>query len=286
MEQFGSFLAIVIALLGAFAAAVWVAAIFWAFNDVRGRTLDIYVRLFATLLVAVLGPAGVVLYLILRPPETLDSVYVRALNEEAILRELEAGTRRPGPVPEPGGGNGPVIVPFRGHVPQIDPEAWVAPGAVIVGQVTLERGVTVWYNAVIRADHEPISVGAGSNIQDGAVLHIEHGQPVVIGRNVTVGHGAIVHSATIEDGALIGMGSTVLDGSRIGERAVVGANALVTQNTTCPPASLLLGVPAKVVGQVRPEQIDYMRRNAAEYSQLGAENLASGDQGMAGSEPR
>lgn len=286
MEQFGSFLAIVIALLGAFAAAVWVAAIFWAFNDVRGRTLDIYVRLFATLLVAVLGPAGVVLYLILRPPETLDSVYVRALNEEAILRELEAGTRRPGPVSEPSGGTGPVIVPFRGHVPQIDPEAWVAPGAVIVGQVTLERGVTVWYNAVIRADHEPISVGAGSNIQDGAVLHIEHGQPVVIGRNVTVGHGAIVHSATIEDGALIGMGSTVLDGSRIGERAVVGANALVTQNTTCPPASLLLGVPAKVVGQVRPEQIDYMRRNAAEYSQLGAENLASGDQGMAGSEPR
>ncbi|MXY00342.1 MAG: gamma carbonic anhydrase family protein [Chloroflexi bacterium] len=178
------------------------------------------------------------------------------------------------------------MVPFRGHVPQIDPEAWVAPGAVIVGQVTLERGVTVWYNAVIRADHEPISVGAGSNIQDGAVLHIEHGQPVVIGRNVTVGHGAIVHSATIEDGALIGMGSTVLDGSHIGERAVVGANALVTQNTTCPPASLLLGVPAKVVGQVRPEQIDYMRRNAAEYSQLGAENLAGGDQGMAGSESR
>lgn len=286
MEQFGSFLAIVIALLGAFAAAVWVAAIFWAFNDVRGRTLDIYVRLFATLLVAVLGPAGVVLYLILRPPETLDSVYVRALNEEAILRELEGGVRRAGIEAESGGGTGPVIVPFRGHVPRIDPEAWVAPGAVIVGQVTLERGVTVWYNAVIRADHEPISVGAGSNIQDGAVLHIEHGQPVVIGRNVTVGHGAIVHSATIEDGALIGMGSTVLDGSRIGAQAVVGANALVTQNTTCPPASLLLGVPAKVVGQVRPEQIDYMRRNAAEYSRLGAENLADGDQGVARDESR
>jgi carbonic anhydrase/acetyltransferase-like protein (isoleucine patch superfamily) len=277
LEQFGSFLAIVIALLGAFAAAVWVAAIFWAFNDVRGRTLDIYVRLFATLLVAVLGPAGVVLYLILRPPETLDSVYVRALNEEAILRELEAGAPRPGPTAETGAKSGPVIVPFRGHIPQIDPEAWVAPGAVIVGQVTLDRGVTVWYNAVIRADHEPISVGAGSNIQDGAVLHIEHGLPVVIGRDVTVGHGAIVHSATVEDGALIGMGSTVLDGSRIGERSVVGANALVTQNTTCPPASLLLGVPAKIVGQVRPDQVEYMRRNAAEYSRLGAENLASGD---------
>lgn len=286
MEQFGSFLAIVIALLGGFAAAVWVAAIFWAFNDVRGRTLDIYVRLFATLLVAVLGPAGVVLYLILRPPETLDSVYVRALNEEAILRELEAGSPRPGPAPTAPSGSGPVIVPFRGHVPQIDPEAWVAPGAVIVGQVTLGRGVTVWYNAVIRADHEPISVGAGSNIQDGAVLHIEHGQPVVIGRDVTVGHGAIVHSATVEDGALIGMGSTVLDGSRIGERSVVGANALVTQNTTCPPASLLLGVPAKVAGQVRPEQVEYMRRNAAEYSRLGAENLASRDEGMARNETR
>ena len=275
MEQFGSFLAIVIALLGAFAAAVWVAAIFWAFNDVRGRTLDIYVRLFATLLVAVLGPAGVVLYLILRPPETLDSVYVRALNEEAILRELEAGARRPAP---DGGSDrraGPVIVPFRGHVPRIDPEAWVAPGAVIVGQVTLQRGVTVWYNAVIRGDHEPITVGAGSNVQDGAVLHIEHGLPVVIGRNVTIGHGAIVHSATVEDGALIGMGSTVLDGSRIGERSVVGANALVTQNTTCPPESLLLGVPAKVVGKIRPEQVQYMRENADEYSRLGAEHRAA-----------
>ncbi len=202
---------------------------------------------------------------------------MRALNEEAILRELQAGGPRSGPAPEPGAGNGPVIVPFRGHVPRIDPEAWVAPGAVIVGQATLERGVTVWYNAVIRADHEPITVGAGSNIQDGAVLHIEHGQPVVIGRDVTVGHGAIVHSATVEDGALIGMGSTILDGSRIGERSVVGANALVTQDTTCPPASLLLGVPAKVVGQVRPEQIEYMRRNAAEYSRLGAENLAGGE---------
>ncbi len=274
MEQFGSFLAIVIALLGAFAAAVWVAAIFWAFNDVRARTLDIYVRLFATLLVAVLGPAGVVLYLILRPLETLDSVYVRALNEEAILRELEAAV----PQRRPAAG-GPVIVPFRGHVPRIDPEAWVAPGAVLVGQVTLERGVTVWYNAVIRADHEPITVGAGSNVQDGAVLHIEHGLPVVIGRDVTIGHGAIVHSATVEDGALIGMGSTVLDGSRIGARSVVGANALVTQNTSCPPESLLLGVPAEIAGSVRPQQIEYMRRNAAEYSDLGAEQRAHPDSG-------
>lgn len=286
MEQFGSFLAIVIALLGAFVAAVWVAAIFWAFNDVRGRTLDIYVRLFATLLVAVLGPAGVVLYLILRPPETLDSVYVRALSEEAILRELEAGSPRSAAAAEAGRAGAALIAPFRGHVPQIDPEAWVAPGAVVVGQVTLERGVTVWYNAVIRADHEPITVGAGSNIQDGAVLHIEHGQPVVIGRNVTVGHGAIVHSATVEDGALIGMGSTVLDGARIGERSVVGANALVTQNTTCPPETLLLGVPARVAGTVGPEQIDYMRRNAAEYSQLGAEHLAGTNSGAARNEPR
>ena len=274
MEQFGSFLAIVIALLGAFAAAIWVAAIFWAFNDVRARTLDIYVRLFATLLVAVLGPAGVVLYLILRPPETLDSVYVRALNEEAVLRELELSPQRRAA----GGGAGPVIVPFRGHTPQIDPGAWVAPGAVLVGRVSLGPGVTVWYNAVIRADHEPITIGAGSNVQDGAILHIEHGLPVVVGRGVTIGHGAIVHSATIEDGALIGMGSTVLDGSRIGARSVVGANALVTQNTFCPPESLLLGVPAKIAGNVRPDQIEYMRRNSAEYSELGAEYRAHADQ--------
>lgn len=269
MEQLGAFLAIVIALLGAFTAALWVAAIFWAFNDVRARTLDIYVRLFAALLVALLGPIGVALYLILRPAETLDDVYVRALGEEALLRELNSsatGSKTMAPTSP-----GPLLVTYRGHSPEVDPEAYVAPGAVLIGRVKLERGASVWYNAVIRADHEPITIGANSNIQDGAVLHIEHGLPVVIGNGVTIGHGAIVHSAIVEDGALIGMGATILDGARIGERAVVGANALVTQNTICPPDTLMLGVPAKPMAMVRAEQIEYLRRNADNYVELARE---------------
>ncbi len=261
MEQFGSFLTIVIALAGAFLAAIWVATIFWAFNDARSRTLDIYVRLFATLLVAALGPLGVAIYLILRPPETLDEVYARALGEEALLRELDGPTAtatRPGPL----------LIDYAGQSPQVDPAARVAPGAVLIGRVRLMAGANVWYNAVIRADHEPVTIGENSNVQDGVVIHIDHGTPVVIGNGVTIGHGAIIHGATIEDGALIGMGSTVLDGAVIGERSVVGANALVTQHTVCPPESLLLGVPAKVVGTVQQDQLDYMARNAAEYVSL------------------
>ena len=167
------------------------------------------------------------------------------------------------------------LIPFRGKTPQIAGDAFIAPGAVLIGDVHVASGVSVWFNAVIRADHEPVYIGANSNIQDGAVIHIDHGLPVRIGENVTVGHSAVVHSATVDDGALIGMNATVLNGAHIGSGSVVGGNALVTENAEFEPDSLILGVPARAVGQVKPEMRDWIVKNCAEYVRLGAEYAAA-----------
>ena len=170
------------------------------------------------------------------------------------------------------------LIPFRGKSPTVDPDAFIAPGAVLIGDVHIGPGVSVWFNAVIRADHEPIHIGANSNIQDGAVVHIDHGIPVLIGENVTVGHAAVVHSATIGDGALIGMNATVLNGAVIGAGAVVGGNALVTENAEFAPDSLIVGVPAKAIGVVKPQMRAWIVRNCAEYVVLGREYAAAGDE--------
>lgn len=171
------------------------------------------------------------------------------------------------------------LIPFRGKTPTVAADAYIAPGAVLIGDVHIASGVSVWFNAVIRADHEPVYIGANSNIQDGAVVHIDHGLPVQIGENVTVGHGAIVHSATIEDGALIGMNATVLNGARIGRGAVVGGNALVTENAEFEADSLIVGVPARAIGRVKPDLREWIVKNCAEYVQLGREYAASADPG-------
>jgi carbonic anhydrase/acetyltransferase-like protein (isoleucine patch superfamily) len=130
--------------------------------------------------------------------------------------------------------------------PRIHPTAFVAQGAVLTGDVTLEEESSVWFNAVLRADINRIRIGPRSNIQDGAVVHLADDLGVQVGELVTCGHGAILHACTIEDEVLIGMGATILDGAEIGARSVIGANALVTQGTKIPPGSLVLGAPAKV----------------------------------------
>lgn len=127
---------------------------------------------------------------------------------------------------------------------KIHPTAWVAPGAFIRGDVTLDEKVSVWYNAVLRADQEKITIGKNSNIQDNAVIHGDHGNDVTVGENVTVGHGAILHGCTVEDNALIGMGSVVLDHAVIGAGSIVGAGAVVSSGTIVPPKSLVVGIPA------------------------------------------
>jgi carbonic anhydrase/acetyltransferase-like protein (isoleucine patch superfamily) len=130
---------------------------------------------------------------------------------------------------------------------------FVAENAVVVGDVTLEEDVSVWFGATLRGDNEPIAVGARSNIQDGSVLHTDPGFPVVIGPDCTIGHAAIVHGCTLGTGTLIGMGATVLNGAKFGKFCLVGAGALVTEGKEFPDYSMILGSPAKAVKTLGPE---------------------------------
>lgn len=152
---------------------------------------------------------------------------------------------------------------FEGHTPQIDASAWVAPGAHVIGQVTLGPEASIWFNAVLRADRAPIIVGEGSNIQDNTTVHIERpeerpdGKAVgcTIGRNVTIGHNCVVHSCTLEDDVLIGMGAVVLGGAVIGKGSIVGAGTVVLGDAQIPPYSLVAGNPGKVRKTYDPEFI-------------------------------
>lgn len=148
------------------------------------------------------------------------------------------------------------------------PEAghyWVAPDAQVIGNVILGEEVGVWFAAVIRGDNDPITIGARTNIQDGAVLHSDTGSPLTIGADVTVGHRAILHGCTIADNALIGMGATVLNRARIGANCIVGANALVTEGKEFPDFSLIVGAPAKAVRVLDPSTAEALKRSADHY---------------------
>ncbi len=139
--------------------------------------------------------------------------------------------------------------------PRVHARAWIAPGATVVGDVTLMEEASVWYSAVVRGDLNRIVIGGHSNIQDGAIIHLADNYPALIGELVTVGHGAIVHACTVNAEVLIGMGAIILDGAEIGARSIIGANALLTAGTKIPPGALVLGSPAKVVRQLpRDEQ--------------------------------
>ena len=140
-----------------------------------------------------------------------------------------------------------MIYELDGMAPQIDPTAWIAPSAVLIGHVIVGPGANIWFGAVLRGDNEPIVVGAGSNVQENSVLHTDMGYPLTIGANCTIGHKAMLHGCTIEDGSLIGMGATLLNGAKIGAGSLVGACALVTEGMEIPPGSLVMGAPAKVV---------------------------------------
>lgn len=148
---------------------------------------------------------------------------------------------------------------------KIDKDAVIARGAVVLGDVIMEKDSSVWYNAVIRGDLQPIRIGEGSNIQDNAVLHVDESYPLTIGKQVTVGHGAILHGCTIEDQVLIGMGAIVMNGAVIGKGSIIAAGALVTQNTVIPERSLVMGNPAKIRRGVTAEEIQASIRNAENY---------------------
>jgi len=153
-------------------------------------------------------------------------------------------------------------------IPLVGRDVLIAPGAAVIGGVELGDDVSVWYGAVLRGDLAPIVIGAGSNIQDGCVLHVGDNSPCLVGREVVVGHGAILHGCRVEDGCLIGMRATVLDDAVIGQGSVVGAGALVTQGKVIPPRSLVLGTPARVVRTLTEEDEQSHRAQAGKYVRL------------------
>ena len=144
-------------------------------------------------------------------------------------------------------------------------EWWVAPTAVVVGRVRLEHEAAVWWGAVLRGDNELITVGRGSNVQDNCVCHTDPGFPLVIGANVTVGHMAMLHGCTIGEGTLVGIGAIILNGAKIGRNCLIGAKALIAEGKEIPDNSLVMGMPGKVVGEVRPEQLERMHRGTEKY---------------------
>lgn len=156
---------------------------------------------------------------------------------------------------------------LAGRAPSIAADAFVADGAQLVGAVTLLARSSVWFNAVLRADSEPITIGPESNVQDNATLHVDPGLPCLVGEGVTIGHGAIVHACTVEDNVLIGMHATILSGAVIGRDTVVGAGALVTENARIPSGVLVLGIPGKVVRALTAQEIDRIRQSATSYVQ-------------------
>lgn len=144
-------------------------------------------------------------------------------------------------------------------------QTFIAPGAIVLGDVTLGEDVGIWYHATVRGDRAPIVIGERSNIQDNAVVHVDADHTVIIGKNVTIGHGAIIHGCEVGDNTLIGMGAIIMNGARIGKNCIVGAGALVTQNARIPDNSLVLGNPAKIKREVTEEEIAANLRNAESY---------------------
>lgn len=147
---------------------------------------------------------------------------------------------------------------------------WIAPGAHVIGKVSLSEGVGIWFGAVLRGDNEEIRVGEGTNIQENSVLHTDWGFPLRIGANCTIGHKAMLHGCTIGDGTLIGMGAMVMNGAKIGKGCLIGANALVTEDKEIPDGSLVMGAPGRVVRQLDDETRAKLLSSARSYR----ENMA------------
>lgn len=157
------------------------------------------------------------------------------------------------------------VLSVGGATPRLDETSFVAAGARVVGDVRLGPQASVWYNAVLRADGDTITIGARSNLQDNVAVHVDRGSPVVIGEDVSVGHNAVVHGCTIGDGSLIGMGSVVLNGAVIGAGCLIAGGAVVLEDTVIPDGSLVAGVPAKVRRELSAEERAGLLRNAAAY---------------------
>ena len=151
--------------------------------------------------------------------------------------------------------------------PSLPPEGeyWIAPNAAVLGNVILKKNASIWFGCTLRGDNDPIVVGENSNVQDGSVLHTDHGSPLTIGMNVTVGHMVMLHGCTIGDGSLVGIGSIILNGARIGKNCLIGANSLITEGKEIPDGSMVMGSPGKVVRQLDEGAANMLALSAAHY---------------------
>jgi carbonic anhydrase/acetyltransferase-like protein (isoleucine patch superfamily) len=169
-----------------------------------------------------------------------------------------------------------MLMPFGGRAPRVPPDAFVADGAVVVGDVGIGAQSSVWFHAVVRGDIHAIRIGARSNVQDNATIHVVGGRfGTTVGDGVTIGHNAVVHGCTLEDGVLVGMGAIVLDGAIVGAESLVGAGAVVTPGTVVPPGSLVLGNPGRVVRALTADERTRLADAAARYVTLGAQYRAA-----------
>jgi carbonic anhydrase/acetyltransferase-like protein (isoleucine patch superfamily) len=167
------------------------------------------------------------------------------------------------------------LLPYGDAFPQVAESAWVAPGAYVIGDVSLADESSVWYGAVLRGDTEPIRIGARSNVQDGCILHTDPGYPAIVGEGCIIGHNAVVHGCQIGDSCLVGMGAAILNGAKIGDGSIVAAGALVPEGREFPPRSLIVGVPAKRIGDVTDEQAADIKRGASVYVERAASHRSS-----------
>ena len=158
-----------------------------------------------------------------------------------------------------------ILRAFDGKKPRIGQRVFVAENAALIGDVEIGNDCSIWFGTTIRGDVNLIRIGSRTNVQDNCTIHVDPGFPVSVGAGVTIGHGAIVHGCTVEENCLIGMGATVLNGARIGRDSLVGAGALVTEGKQIPPGSLVVGVPARVLRELTPEEIEGLRRSAQGY---------------------
>ena len=154
---------------------------------------------------------------------------------------------------------------FENNIPTLDKDPWAASNAILIGKVVLKKDANIWFNVVLRGDIEPITIGEGSNVQDGSVFHTDPGCPLILGKGVTVGHMVMLHGCEVGDNTLIGIGSTILNKTKIGKNCIIGANALITENKVIPDRSLVLGSPGKVVRQVTDKEIEEIKENAKHY---------------------
>lgn len=168
-----------------------------------------------------------------------------------------------------------MLISLPDRTPAIHETAWIAPNATVIGSAVMEQGSSLWFSAVIRADGDTITIGRGSNVQDGCVLHADRGVPLRLGAGVTVGHNAVLHGCTVDEDVLIGMGAIVLNGATIGSGSIIGAGAMIPEGTKIPPNSMVLGLPGKVRRETTDAEREGIRANARFYVDRVAEYLTT-----------